>query len=239
MKKLIAAALAAMMLAPTGVQAKGTKMKVVSKIGKDKVTYNQDGLITKNGDTSIKYKNGKISSINCWDTMGKSYTVTYSHGRVATINNQKVSIAYNKKMKYNDENMKNRTTPKGTYYTFKQTGVFKDEDAQYLMNKKGQLLASYIGYTTSYYKYDRKGYANKWMTFDGTSGIGASVYTVKNKYKGSSLVSRSGYVVFEEKDKYNVKYTYKTIRVRNVSAVKKQQQVLLNSPSTLAYIFVQ
>lgn len=63
MKKLLAATLTFMMLVPTSVQAQGKMVNVVTKIGKNTVTYNKDGLLTGNGNINIKYKNGKISSL--------------------------------------------------------------------------------------------------------------------------------------------------------------------------------
>lgn len=63
MKKLLAATLTFMMLAPTSVQAQGKMVNVVTKIGKNTVTYNKDGLLTGNNYFSIRYKNGKITSL--------------------------------------------------------------------------------------------------------------------------------------------------------------------------------
>ena len=232
MKKLLAATLTFMMLAPTSVQAKGKMVNVVTKIGKDTVTYNKDGLLTGNNYFSIQYKNGKITSLKNIDG---TFHITYRNGRVDTVNKHKVKVAY-KSMKYYDENMKIRTSPKGTLYTFDQNKMFGE--AGYLFNKKGQLLVSHISYTDSCYRYDAKGYVIKGVQFELASGADPFVFTSKNTYKGSILVSRT--IKGNTRDEYitHDKITYKKLRVKDVKTVKKQQRLLLlNNGDSLAYIF--
>lgn len=231
MKKLLVTTLTFMMLVPTSVQAQGKMVNVVTKIGKNTVTYNKDGLLTGNGNINIKYKNGKISSLT---NIEGTFHITYRNGRVDTVNKHKVKVAY-KSMKYYDENMKIRTSPKGTLYTFDQNKMFGE--AGYLFNKKGQLLVSHISYTDSYYRYDAKGYVIKGVQFESASGADPFVFTSKNTYKGSILVSRT--IKGNTRDEYitHDKITYKKLRVKDVKTVKKQQRLLLNNDDTLAYIF--
>ncbi len=233
MKKLLAATLTFMMLAPTSVQAQGKMVNVVTKIGKNTVTYNKDGLLTGNGNIDIKYKNGKISSLT---NIEGTFHITYRNGRVDTVNKHKVKVAY-KSMKYYDENMKSRTSPKGTLYTFGQSKTFR-QDAAYLFNKKGQLLVSRLAFTDSYYRYDAKGYMVKGSELDLTTGVGPNVFTSKNTYKGSVLVSRVVKGVYDSEYTNHDKITYKKLRVKDVKTVKKQQRLLLlNNGDSLAYIF--
>ncbi len=152
------------------------------------------------------------------------------------MNKHKVKVAY-KSMKYYDENMKIRTSPKGTLYTFGQSKTF-GQDAAYLFNKKGQLLVSHISYTDSCYRYDAKGYVIKGVQFELASGADPFVFTSKNTYKGSILVSRT--IKGNTRDEYitHDKITYKKLRVKDVKTVKKQQRLLLlNNGDSLAYIF--
>lgn len=232
MKKLLAATLTLMMLAPTSVQAQGKMVNVATKIGKNTITYNKDGFLTGNGYISIKYKNGKITSLKNIDG---TFHMTYRNGRVDTVNKHKVKVAY-KSMKYYDENLKIRTSPKGTLYTFGQKKMF-GQDAAFLFNKKGQLLVSHIAYTDSYYRYDAKGYAIKGVESDLASGADPFVFASKNTYKGSVLVSRI--IKGNTRDEYitHDKITYKAMRVKDVNTVKKQQRILLNNGDSLAYIF--
>ena len=166
---------------------------------------------------------------------GRFMNITYRNGRVDTVNKHKVKVAY-KSMKYYDENMKSRTSPKGTLYTFGQSKTF-GQDAAYLFNKKGQLLVSRLAFTDSYYRYDAKGYMVKGSEFDLTTGVGPNVFTSKNTYKGSVLVSRVVKGVYDSEYTNHDKITYKKIRVKDVKTVKKQQRLLLNNDDTLAYIF--
>ncbi|MGM9952936.1 MAG: hypothetical protein ACI32Q_06050 [Intestinibaculum porci] len=232
MKKLMAAALALMMFSPTGVQAKGTTVDVVTQIGKRKVTYNKDGLITNTGYVKMQYKNGKIKTVDCTDG---TFHVTYQKGRIATINKEKVKVAY-KSIQYTDEKWKTQTSPKGTVYSFRQHGIFND-DAKFLFNKKGQLLVSYLGFMDCFYHYDAKGYMVKGCEFDLTTGVGPNYYTSRNTYKGNRLTSRVVKGTYDSNYTNHEKITYKRMRVRDVNAVKKQQKILLNNNESIAFIF--
>ncbi|BBH27937.1 hypothetical protein SG0102_28710 [Intestinibaculum porci] len=57
-----------------------------------------------------------------------------------------MKCAYNKSIHYTDKDNKYRKSAKGTLYSFGQDEPFTG-DAQYLYNRKGQLMVSFSGYT--------------------------------------------------------------------------------------------
>lgn len=235
MKKLLVTTLTLMMLAPTSVQAKGKMVNVVTKIGKNTVTYNKDGLVSKYDGNRFVYHKGKLTAITALNH-SLEYKMTYTGGRVRTINKKKVKCAYNKSIHYTDKDNKYRKSAKGTLYSFGQDEPFTG-DAQYLYNRKGQLMLSFAGYTNSYYTYDAHGNVTKGVEFDLATAVGPDVFSAKNTYKGSLLTSRIVKGVYDGEYTNRYKMTYKKMRVQDVNAVKKQQTVLLNNLDLIHLVF--
>ena len=241
MKKIISAAVVALMLAPTGVQAKTQSINIVtgikSKYGTETFTYNKDGFVKKIKDgAKFKYKNGKIVSMNDDGTE----TFTYRNNALAKVNGKKVTKSHGT-MKILNENMKEETSPKGTLYTYKlKKAVGWATKSSFLLNKKGQLIYGYDKTCNYKFTYDQKGYTTFSLSVYDDTGAGPTVYKYKNTYKNGLLTYRKAKVNEESTDSTDYeKLTYKKMRVRNAKAVMKQQKALINHYPDIALIFAQ
>lgn len=175
------------------------------------------------GGDSFKYKNGKIVSIG-------TDAFTYRNGKIATVNGMKVSKSYNK-IKIINEDMKEEVSPKGTLYTYKlKKPVGWATKSSFLFNKKGHLI----------YGYDQKGYTTFSLSVYDDAGSGPTVHKYKNTYKNGLLTSRKVKVSEESTDSISYeKLTYKKIRIKNATAVLKQQKALITHYPDIVLIFVQ
>lgn len=253
MKKLISATLVALMLVPGTVQAEVKTMNVVTKIqlgDEDHVfKYNKNGFVIQteedmNWFIDLTYKNSKIASIAPM-YYGRINSFTYRKGKLATVNNKAVKKSF-KSLTLLNEKLKKVKSPKGHLYTYKlKKPVGKQTENSFLLNNKGQLthVLAVIGDKPCHYmfRYDKKGYTTyHFALYDNGQKKSTTVEKLKNTYKNGLLTSRKVTATSDHTTyNYNVKLTYKKVRVRNAAVIAKQQKAIINEWPTLALIFAQ
>lgn len=213
--------------------SKKVKIKVVTRIGNNKLSYTSNGLIkryvTDSEISSYKYEGKKAKSFS----KKSKYFSTTTTGTVSYEKAGRIS-----EISYKEQNT-NKTYHAHYYYNGKGriskivcTGDSSQADTRlYYYDKKKRVSKIVSGDLTSKFTYDKRGYCNS-SSFGPTSGYGFSRYfEMKNVYKNGRIVKVGSRTSGTGSSAYFWnKVKYKTIKVPKsyVSKIKQQQKALFN-----------